>query len=304
MKTFTIILTVLIAMTIETNAQIPNSGFETWENYVDDYTGYVYEKPDLWNGSLPNNSVYSFSIEKNPESYPVGTGQYSMKIQPDIANGVRGVAISNDGADPMVNWIPKPSFAINRRPASLYFYYKCFPFGGDTIIGKVYFYKNGVVIGNPVFGTTQTISSWTAWEVPMTYNTSDVPDSATIFFVTGAYIQHSESILYVDNLSFDTLITSVSLTSNELPIKFNLAQNYPNPFNPTTNISFTIPSRSFVTIKLFDIIGREITTLVSEELRSGNYSRQWNATNIPSGVYFYRLQAGSYIETKKLVLLR
>ena len=304
MKTFTIILTVLIAMTIETNAQIPNSGFETWENYIDDYTGYVYEKPDLWNGSLPNNWVHSFSIEKNPESYPAGTGQYSMKIQPDTANGVRGVAISNDGSDPMVNWIPKPSFAINRRPASLFLYYKCFPFGGDTMIGKVYFYKNGVVIGNPVFGTTQTISSWTALQVPMTYTTLDVPDSATIFFVTGAYVQHTESILYVDNLSFDTLITSVSLTSNELPIKFDLAQNYPNPFNPTTTISFNIPLKSFVLLKVFDLVGREVATLVSEEMSAGNHSQQWNAVNISSGVYFYRLQAGSFTETKKLVLLK
>jgi hypothetical protein len=87
--------------------------------------------------------------------------------------------------------------------------------------------------------------------------------------------------------------------------RFALNQNYPNPFNPTTNISFSIPSKSFVSLKVFDLLGREVATLVSEEMLAGNHSRQWNAINIPSGVYFYRLQAGSsYNETKKLILLK
>jgi hypothetical protein len=88
------------------------------------------------------------------------------------------------------------------------------------------------------------------------------------------------------------------------PNSFTLEQNYPNPFNPTTTISFSLPSKSFVSLKVFDVIGREVAIIVSEELSAGNYSRQWNATNLSSGIYFYRLQSGSYIETKKLVLLR
>ncbi|MFC2080078.1 hypothetical protein ACFLRQ_01245, partial [Bacteroidota bacterium] len=182
MKNFTLFLTVLVALTIKANAQIPNSGFEIWEDYADDGEGCTapyttYQKPDFWVGSLPTHcQTNSFSIHKNNESYPAGTGQFSMMIQPNIANGVRGVATSSDIADPMINWIPKPTFAMNQRPASLYLYYKCFPFGGDTIIASVYFYKNGVLIGNPSFGNTQTISTWTELEVPMTYNTSDVPD--------------------------------------------------------------------------------------------------------------------------------
>ncbi|MGD1046671.1 MAG: T9SS type A sorting domain-containing protein [Bacteroidota bacterium] len=86
--------------------------------------------------------------------------------------------------------------------------------------------------------------------------------------------------------------------------KFELAQNYPNPFNPTTTISFSLPSKSFVSLKIFDLIGREVATIISEEMLPGNYSRQWNAASMSSGVYFYRLQAGIYIETKKLILLR
>ena len=101
------------------------------------------------------------------------------------------------------------------------------------------------------------------------------------------------------------LVTSISNSDHKsTPSMFRLSQNYPNPFNPSTTISFTLPSRSFVTLKVFDIIGREIATIVSEELPAGNYSKQWNAANMSSGIYFYRLEAGSFTETKKLVLLR
>jgi hypothetical protein len=89
-----------------------------------------------------------------------------------------------------------------------------------------------------------------------------------------------------------------------LPKEFQLDQNYPNPFNPSTSISFSVPSKSFVTLKVFDALGREVSTLVSEELTAGTYSRHWDAANVPSGVYFCRLQAGEYLETKKMVLLR
>jgi len=87
-------------------------------------------------------------------------------------------------------------------------------------------------------------------------------------------------------------------------VSFTLQQNYPNPFNPTTTISFSISSRSFVTLKIFDVMGRDVATMVSEEMSAGNYSRQWNATDFPSGVYFYRLKVGTFTETKRLILMR
>ncbi len=99
-------------------------------------------------------------------------------------------------------------------------------------------------------------------------------------------------------------LVNVENASSRMPASYGLSQNYPNPFNPSTRISFSLPSKSFVSLKVFDLIGREVTTLVSEELPTGNYTKQWNAQNMPSGIYFYRLQAGSFIETKKLILLK
>jgi hypothetical protein len=85
---------------------------------------------------------------------------------------------------------------------------------------------------------------------------------------------------------------------------FTLEQNYPNPFNPTTNIRFTIAHPEFVSLKVFDLLGREVTTIVNEHLTPGIYLKQWNASNLASGIYFYRLKANSFTKTKKLILLR
>ena len=104
--------------------------------------------------------------------------------------------------------------------------------------------------------------------------------------------------------SLSDVITKVQQPADELPVNFMLSQNYPNPFNPATTFSFSIPSRSFVLLKIYDLLGREVATIVSEEMSAGSYSRQWDAAKMSSGVYFYRLQAGSYTQTKKLVLLR
>ena len=85
---------------------------------------------------------------------------------------------------------------------------------------------------------------------------------------------------------------------------FNLLQNYPNPFNPSTTLSFVIGHSSFVALKVYDVIGKEVATLVNEEKPAGSYEVTWNAANLSSGVYFYQLKAGSYTATKKLLLLK
>jgi hypothetical protein len=89
-----------------------------------------------------------------------------------------------------------------------------------------------------------------------------------------------------------------------LPLTWSLSQNYPNPFNPTTTIKYQIPKASFVSLKIYDINGREVEELINEQQNTGHYEVQFNAGNLSSGVYFYRLQAGSFMETKKLILLK
>lgn len=86
--------------------------------------------------------------------------------------------------------------------------------------------------------------------------------------------------------------------------EYSLSQNYPNPFNPITSIQYAVSSRQFVSLKVFDVLGNEIETLVNEEKPVGTYELNWNAANLPSGVYFYQLQAGEFVNTKKMILLK
>ena len=105
----------------------------------------------------------------------------------------------------------------------------------------------------------------------------------------------------MDNITFSP-VTSVN--TENVPLHFELSNNYPNPFNPATTFAFQIAQRSNVTLKIYDIIGREVATIVSGMMEPGKYTRQWNAASFASGVYFYRLQAGSFIAVKKLILLK
>ncbi|MBI2429376.1 MAG: S8 family peptidase [Ignavibacteriales bacterium] len=99
-------------------------------------------------------------------------------------------------------------------------------------------------------------------------------------------------------------ILSVRLESEIVPKKFILNQNYPNPFNPSTKISFSIPSRAVATVKVYSVLGEEIASLVNEELAAGEYSTQFDASQLSSGMYFYTLSAGSFSQTKKMLLVR
>jgi len=100
-------------------------------------------------------------------------------------------------------------------------------------------------------------------------------------------------------------IPNVSLVEhNSLPNKFILHQNYPNPFNPTTTIEFSIPQTEFVTVKVYNIVGNEITTLINDELSTGYHSIQWDGSHQPSGVYFVKIESSSFVQTKKMVLLK
>ena len=100
-----------------------------------------------------------------------------------------------------------------------------------------------------------------------------------------------------------TTITAVE-DEETIPTSFELKQNYPNPFNPSSIIKFGLPERSNVLIKIYDILGSEVITLVNAELEAGWYKKEFNASGYSSGLYIYRIQAGNYISTKKMMLLK
>jgi len=110
------------------------------------------------------------------------------------------------------------------------------------------------------------------------------------------------AITFIKGMSIrPTSVNSEHITTLK---EYRLEQNYPNPFNPYTSISYSIPNSSNVTIRIFDILGSELETLVSEKKQAGTYKVTWNAESLPSGIYFYQLKAGSFVETKKMVLMK
>jgi hypothetical protein len=98
--------------------------------------------------------------------------------------------------------------------------------------------------------------------------------------------------------------SDVVKVSLELSKEFSIAQNYPNPFNPTTSISFTLPVNGFVTLKIYNTIGEEVAELLNKNIESGNHNVIFNASNLPTGAYFYRITAENYSETKKMLLIK
>jgi hypothetical protein len=99
-------------------------------------------------------------------------------------------------------------------------------------------------------------------------------------------------------------VTSIDDEPHTFTNYYRLHQNYPNPFNPNTTIEFDLPKTSEVTLKVFNILGEEVAAPVSHRLSAGSYSYEWDARNLASGVYMYRLQAGEYVETRKMILMR
>jgi hypothetical protein len=110
-----------------------------------------------------------------------------------------------------------------------------------------------------------------------------------------------EDVVYHE---FEVSATDVKENPSGVPERFVLGQNYPNPFNPGTIIEYSIPRNSFVTLKVYDVLGREVATLVNGERTAGSYTAQFDATNLANGTYLYKLQAGNYTETKKMVVLK
>ncbi len=132
-------------------------------------------------------------------------------------------------------------------------------------------------------------------ELMFIYNTRSNPDQ----------IAHDKTMPEFEGVT----IAFAGLAGQNLPTVFALEQNYPNPFNPTTDIAFSLPSPSSVELTVYNVIGQQVTTLVSEDMPAGNHTVTWDGRNsrggaVSSGVYFYRIQAENFVETKKMMMLK
>ncbi len=181
------------------------------------------------------------------------------------------------------------------------------------------FYSGPMLFTNEDFGYIELSDNGIDWTTVLSITGFSNMELTTLdvseYIADGIYIRFrmtSDSAnvhqgWFIDDITLvvdTTLILSSGPEITSLPAIFNVAQNFPNPFNPITTIHYDLPQRSNVQITIYDLLGREITTLVSETQDAGYRSVRWDATNVASGMYFYQIKAGDYIQTKKMLLLK
>ena len=210
------------------------------------------------------------------------TGVSFATSQQGVAVGVSGTILyTSDGGQ---NWEIRPNSGISWWSVFL------------TESGKAWAVGiNGSIVYSTDWGYTWTSQqsgvSCHLWEVFFINDNEG--------WIVGGGVGQPGVILHTTN---GGVVSDVN--ENNIISQFELHQNYPNPFNPNTNIRYQIPERSFVTLKVFDVLGNEVASLLNEEKEAGSYESTFNADGLTSGIYFYQLKAGKFIETKKMILIK
>jgi photosystem II stability/assembly factor-like uncharacterized protein len=169
----------------------------------------------------------------------------------------------------------------------------------EEITGALAISGNNIFAGTfsgGVYVSADTGMTWNQWNEGLTQLTSSALSIINNFIFNGT--QNSVFRRPIDELS------GIELISNEIPEKFSLSQNYPNPFNPSTKIVFQIANFGFVSLKVYDVLGNDVATLVDKYKPAGYYEVEFNASNLSSGLYFYQLKAGILSESKKMILIK
>jgi hypothetical protein len=285
MKYFYLFILMLLSVS-NVNAQIPNSGFENW---TDDIT------PQEWG----TNNIPSFWTTVSKSS-TARIGSFAAKLE---------IADFNGG--PMFP-VLSTTFQVNQSYTSLNGFYQFHPTSNEVILAIVaYFFKNGGLSATGVLDIETASETYSTFNIVME-GSNEIADSVLIQFVLlseGTTDPGIGSYALIDQLSFSQA-TDVEIT-NQVPNEFRLEQNYPNPFNPSTTIKYNIPNvtlsgveGSRVQLKIFDVLGNEVATLVDAYTPAGSYEVEFNASELTSGIYFYRINAGKSTESKKMMLVK
>jgi hypothetical protein len=288
---YKLVLTVFLCLIIQNVfAQIPNAGFENWT--LGNPNGW-YADNDAVTTVTQSSTVHSGSSALRGDVLSFFT--YIMPPSIQTGQDARG-------------------FAYSQRPVSITGYYQFFPAAssGDRFYVDAVLYKGGVDGTGVAVGAlviSAAASSYTQFSATFNYQTSDIPDTCVIqisIVGSGTGVQatpHVGSYYLLDDLAFSGS-TGVENHGSLVPVEMNLKQNYPNPFNPSTTISYSLSKSSYVKLRVFNILGKEVTTLADGFQSAGNHSARFLASDMASGVYFYRLEAEGYTAMKQMLLVK
>jgi photosystem II stability/assembly factor-like uncharacterized protein len=274
---------------------LPQNGAEAgWNNsiYISSQAQTSFQDSLVWFGTN-NSRVYhssnfgmtwiAQSTASELNSYALGFLQWG-DID-GLAGGTNLMRTSNSG----MNWTPQASVGTGNFSG-----FVLFP--GSLIYGNCWYTRNTTSIYKGNYGSN--------WGIEYTAPAGNYRHFANVR--NGTYCWGVRSNGGITKCTY--FILGVNQIGNEIPGNFNLSQNYPNPFNPVTKIKFSIPSvgngRDRSVIKIYNSLGREIQVLVNQSLQPGTYEVDWDASNFPSGVYFYELNSGEFVETKKMMLIK
>jgi hypothetical protein len=242
----------------------------------------IYETANGWKGNVIANGLLDGSFDIGPGLGQMGPSPY--------------IAFDSSGTVMACQWVNGLSAAMPW--CDTYFSYRTMT-GADTMWSTPVNLTNSDSINNDCTHLAPTLATVDANNF-LAFSFFDYQDGAT-----GPYTDTTLTTnFWIAAVPFNTTPPNGVKDNSKTVYSFNLAQNYPNPFNPTTKISYTIPERNNVSLKIYDMLGREVATLVNTTKEAGNYEVNFNASNLASGLYIYKLTAGNFVSTKKMMLLK
>jgi hypothetical protein len=227
-------------------------------------------------------------------------GGYNGGYMKDFAYGTIGANATT------ITWTTGPQIPVGyagiSRPGGTAFADRFYVVGGERSVGlqsdSMWIYSISTNTWTGFGGKPTAVSNMCA-----SVTSKKINDTVKVF-VAGGYLASAVGTPNLDFFGCGPTLTGIVWNQQSAPTAYKLSQNYPNPFNPVTKINYALPKSGFVTLKVYDMLGREVVSLVNENKVSGNYSVDFNASSLTSGVYFYRLEVNGFVDTKKMMLIK
>jgi len=302
MKKLILILSVFFAITIIANAQIPNNSFENWitQNEIE-----IPSVPWVTNNLQEKPLGVTFNpVTKSTDHFPNDVGSYSLRMENNISY------LSEIG-ELLPYWACSygytttafypgffgPVFPITGHPNTLYGYYKFIPQNNDTMFFSISLYYNGVVVSSAYLSSNITVSDWASFSIPLPsyVNADSAQIGFSAFNIESGYPSgpHGNSILYIDNLSFDNLIIGVS----ENIFKSSMFTLSPNPASDLINLNMDNPMNSLTIVNIYNVSGALIR---SESILTNQ--QQINVADLSNGFYLIEIKTKDWTEKQKLII--
>ena len=282
--------------------------YEIYGSYNNNYSGLnpnVLVKQNVYCWKNQNSFIVKFTVI-NRETSPINE-YFGLELIPQVSNASAGTdtvtynAQTKIFADRKIEAVGFKLLSGNVHSLNTFIYYT--DYNNDTTLWN--WLSNGIIDTSLIIDPAGTLVDDPVLIPSFNSKTLAVGDSA-IYYVAVGYGFNNGAMLANMQLAQQkyNIITAVKSNTNNIPANYSLNQNYPNPFNPSTNISYQLPKSGFVTLKVYNALGKEVATLVNEQKQVGKYSVDFSALGLSSGIYFYSIHSGSYFATRKMILLK